>query len=434
MIKKDNEAEPKIADIPSFQKVLGEIRSARAVKGVLPLLRPFLRLTERDLGELDTAFDKIDELEQQAQELTTIPDRFNDFFAQQGWIIYEEFNLEVAKAAVAKAESGDMEGAELELLSYYSPENVRWHLKLMQSVEAFRPRTTLAAKALTDYEEERYHACVPVVLALLDGFVNELQEKRRGFFAEEVDLQAWDSIAAHNKGLNTLSQILKKSRKKTVTDEIRLPYRHGILHGMDLGYDNQVVAAKTWAALFATRDWAIKAEKGLLEAQPEKPAPSIRESMQKRKALEEDKKKLAEWKPRTLVVGRDLPETGNPEAFVIGSPEQKLTEFLTLWKAKNYGHMAQCLHTGFGSPPRNNPREVRRIFGDAELTAFTFVEVLEKAAAATEIITDLVFMKYGDEQLKTVKYRLVYFDKEGNAAMRGENGQWKIMNWDWEYY
>jgi len=49
------------------------------------------------------------------------------------------------------------------------------------------------------------------------------------------------------------------------------------MHGMDLGYDNKIVAAKTWAALFAAREWALKAEQGLLEEQPEEPKKSWRE-------------------------------------------------------------------------------------------------------------------------------------------------------------
>lgn len=48
--------------------------------------------------------------------------------------------------------------------------------------------------------------------------------------------------------------------------QIDMPYRHGIMHGMDLGYDNKIVAAKTWATLFSLRDWAIKVEKGATEA------------------------------------------------------------------------------------------------------------------------------------------------------------------------
>jgi hypothetical protein len=62
------------------------------------------------------------------------------------------------------------------------------------------PTNTPCPKALVDYEQERYHACVPVVLALLDGLVNELYEKRRGFFAEGVDL-THGFYSAHSRGL-----------------------------------------------------------------------------------------------------------------------------------------------------------------------------------------------------------------------------------------
>lgn len=58
----------------------------------------------------------------------------------------------------------------------------------MKGIRAFHPRVGLAQKALIDYEEERYHACVPVVLSLLDGLVNDLQEKRRGFLLKKLIL------------------------------------------------------------------------------------------------------------------------------------------------------------------------------------------------------------------------------------------------------
>lgn len=104
----------------------------------------------------------------------------------------------------------------------------------------------MTQKALADYEEERYYACVLVVLALLDGLVNELHEKRRGFFSSEIDLTAWDSMSAHDKGLNVLANIFQTGRYTTTTDSITIPYRNGIMHGMDLSFDNKMVAAKAW--------------------------------------------------------------------------------------------------------------------------------------------------------------------------------------------
>ena len=46
----------------------------------------------------------------------------------------------------------------------------------------------------------------------------------------------------------------------TRAEEIQIPYRHGIVHGMDLGYNNKYVAAKCWVAALP-RDWALKVAK-----------------------------------------------------------------------------------------------------------------------------------------------------------------------------
>ena len=111
---------------------------------------------------------KVEELGRSVEELASIPDRFNDFFADRGWIIHELMNLEVAKAAIKKAESEDISDAEVDLVNYYDARTVEWYINRMKSVDAFLPRWQLAQKALIDYREARYHACVPVVLALLD--------------------------------------------------------------------------------------------------------------------------------------------------------------------------------------------------------------------------------------------------------------------------
>lgn len=299
----------------------------------MPFLRPVLKLLKADVEKMDEALAKSRELEAMAMELASIPDRFNDHFAGRGWIIYEQMNLEAAKSAIEKADAGDIDGAEADLVEYYSTERVTSELQSMVAVEAFRPRMRLAEKALDDYNSERYHACIPVVLALLDGMVSTVHEQQRGFFAEESNLQAWDSIAAHDKGLDELSRIFRKTRRKTRTEAISVPYRHGILHGMDLGYDNRMVAAKSWAALFAAREWAIKAERGLLGPQPEEKPKTWKEIFAQIKENEEEKRRMQAWEPRSLQLGADVPATGDPHHFEEGTPERKLAEYLTYWKA-----------------------------------------------------------------------------------------------------
>src|SRR5216683_3218912 len=383
----------RIQDIPSFKKTLDDIKKLKSLKAAMPLLKPLLRILGVNVNQMQEAFTNFDELERQAQELATLPDRFNDLFSARGWIIYDLMKLDVAKAAVEKAESGDVDGAEADLI---------------------------------EYREERYHACVPVILALLDGLVNELHEKRRGFFSEEVDLAAWDSVAAHDKGLNALTKIFQTGRYTTVTEQITVPYRNGILHGMDLGYDNRMVAAKTWAALFATRDWSLRVEQGLLTAPAEEPKTTWRGLFQQIRENAEEKARLEEWKPRTIRPGANIPATGEPDVFAPETPEHKLAEYMAYWKARNYGRMAQVLNLDV-DPPNAAPARVREYYASKRLKAFEFLEVADSAAALTTIKTKLVYEENGNDVERTIDFRLVNVDQDRHAAIRGKpDSTWLI--------
>lgn len=423
-------SDSQIRDIPRIKKTLEDAKTVKTLRKVSPFVLPALRLFGVDVSQIKEALADVENLDSLAEELAAIPDRFNDLFAQRGWIIYDQMNLETAKAAVIKAEAGDIDGAETDLTNYYNPDNVQWKLQTMMGVRAFRPRMALAEKAFVDYKEERFHACVPVVLALLDGLVNELHEKRRGFFAKDVDLQAWDSIAAHNKGLNALTKIFQAGRYTTSSETITIPYRNGILHGMDLGYDNRMVAAKSWAALFAARDWAIRVEQGLTTPPPEEPKPSWGDVIQQIRENENDRVALAAWQPRNLVVGVDVPKTGEPNIFAEGSPEQRLAEFLSYWKKCNYGGMAQYLPSIFEGSKNKLAGQVRAAYSSKLLEEFEFYTVKDEVPAVTLIEVKLLYKE--DDILVdcTVTARLLSEDGKGYPAIPGKpNSTWRIVNW-----
>ena len=422
---------PLIRDIPSLKKSLEEIRAVKSVKRVARLARPLLRLFGVDADKVGAALASVEALSSQFEELASLPDRFNDLFASRGWIAYDLLNYEVAKAAIEKAGSGDLDGAEAKLVDYYSAETVEWKLRTMTGVKAFRPRMTLAEKALTDYREGRYYACTLVVLSLLDGMVSELAAQRRGFFAEEADLYAWDSIAGHSKGLNALARIMRTGRRKTRIEEISIPYRNGIMHGMDLGYDNKMVAAKAWAALFAVRDWALKGEAGTLGRQPEKPRVSWKELVGQLRELEEDKARIKQWRPRSITVGKDVPQTGSMDMFAAGSPERRLAEYMHYWRAGNYGHMARCVSGLFLPDARKAPARLREVCATKTLIDFEFTEIADKAPAVTEIETNVLFVEHGDETARSVRFRMLHEDERGEACAQGKpGGSWKVLNWE----
>lgn len=421
----------RIQDLPQFRQLLDQMDQLETFQEALPILQPFLEKMNINPNEFEPIFAELMELKRQATEIAQVPDRFNTLFSERGWTIFELMNHEVAKDAISIAEKGDFDEAERVLVRYFNVDTIQFLLNRMKNIKSFQPRSTLARKALTDYEEERYHACVPVVLALLDGLVNELHEKRRGFFSEEADLEAWDSVSAHSSGLQELAFLMRKSRQKTSTEPISIPYRNGILHGMDLGYDNQLVAAKTWSALFSVHDWASKAEKGLLEKTDEKPQePSLADVIKKRQELDELNAQLEAWTPRKIKLGENIPITEEPEAYETGSPERSLVEFLLFWKKRNYGNMAKYASRSPIHKHKGLPARFKDHYSTKTLQSFEFTLIDDQAAAVTEIETVLNYEEYGQNKSQPFVFRMIYENIDGETLVRStEGGNWIIYNW-----
>jgi hypothetical protein len=424
---------------PSIRKIDDQAREALAFKRAFPLLKPIFRLLGVDVKKLEEALSRIDGLVARTEELASLPDRFNELFSERGWVVYEGINFEAARAAVLKAEAGDLDGAELVLVDHWTPEIVRWGVKSMHAVDAFLPRMELAEIALVDYEAERYHACVPVVLALLDGMVNDVYQKahgtRRGISAQEADLRAWDSVAGHSTGLNRVLDLVRKGRKRTSSDPITIPYRHGIMHGIDLGYANKMVAAKTWALLFAVGEWAIKAERGLLEEKVEPPPERkslwliLKEARESRHANEEMLGRIRSWKARTLSIPQDMPASGVPEDFEAGTPEQKLVEYFDLWKRKNYGWMAKCADPCALEQDNLAPREVCDVFSSRKLQSFSISEIRDTAPALSEIDVTVTFEVNGEIVTSEIVVEMSYRGPDEWLATRTDPGEWRVSNW-----
>lgn len=147
-----------IRDIPRIKKMLEDAKNMKALKTISPLMLPLLRPFGVDVNQIREALGPVESLTVWLRNWRLFQIASNDLFAKRGWIMYDLMNLEAAKAAILKAESGDMDGAEADLVNYYSAETVEWKLRTMIGVEAFRARMPLAEKAFIDYQEERYHA------------------------------------------------------------------------------------------------------------------------------------------------------------------------------------------------------------------------------------------------------------------------------------
>jgi hypothetical protein len=421
---------PKIRDIAKFKKMREEMKAFKMVKRILPFASPILKIFGVDTKQMKEAFADFDKLEKEFLKLSELPDKFNDNFSSKGFIVFDFLNPDVVSEALRIAEI-DIDEAEKYLVNHFTPETVETYLYMMHGVKAFRSRMELAEKALLDYKEQRYHACIPVVLALMDGLVNELNPQNVGIAADKVDLRAWDCITSHEKGLNALKKVLFRSRTTTQTEEITVPYRHGILHGMDLGYANKTVAAKTWATLFAVRDWAIKVEGKELTEPPPKPKTSWSEILQKLQKNKIQKEMLEEWKPRDITIGKDIPKNGEIEDFPQETAERRLVEFFYYWQEKNYGYMSKCILSFLRTPENEIAKRVREVYQSCFLKQYELLEVIDEAPSVTEILVSLIYEQNKNLTEKEVKIRFVNEDLNGTPSVRGmPDTNWGIVNWD----
>lgn len=241
----------------SFKELADEVVAFEA----FAKLRPIIRLLGKPGRELAEALDAVPELAQAAREFAELPDRFNAHYRPRGWIAYEEINEPVMRKAVELADAGDLDAGEHILIENLDRATVHFGLMRVRRLEPFRLRERLLMLAVEDHLAGRFHASVPVLLAQMDGIIRDLtgQALYEHQTKKLKQLIVSDSIAGHSESVVELvATILATIRMRTTTDPLTLPYRHGILHGRDLGYDNELVSAKCLRLLLALCSLASK--------------------------------------------------------------------------------------------------------------------------------------------------------------------------------
>jgi len=411
-----------IKDIPSLRKLKDDKNGMRMLSKIVRFQK---KLGIKNIM-LPNVLDRLPEIDKKTEEIIDLPDRFNRHFSKRGWIAFESMNLELMKDAVNLADNGKFDEAEALLVEHFDESNLDFHLMRMKAIKEYLIREDLTKKAKIDYLSGRYYACILVVLSVIDGIVNDIEQK--GFFAQGVDLIAWDSIAAHSSGLQELAKIFNKTRKKTTSETISVPYRHGILHGRDLGYDNKIVATKTWATLFAIRDWALAVRNESVKQKNEDETRSLLDTLKTMAETRTLKRQIEAWEPRKIEIDKDCPRSGEAKDYSEGSPERALVEFLQYWQKCNYGWMAQMIKTFRDEPIQQFAGYIRELFQAHTLNSFLFTKISDVAPAAAEIDVELNIMMNDKEIEKGVKLRLIHEDEQGNPQVKGtQNSKWKIV-------
>ena len=371
--------------------------------------------------KIDEAKKQSDQLSKMLEEHTHYTIKFNSIFSEDGWIVHDSIDHNLIKTAVDTFEKEGKEEAKKLLLEYFKPENIEKILFRFRFCVELKDRYKFIEYAFEDYKQERYYAVIPLLLMVIDGAVNDSIQK--GFHAQNIDLTVWDSITSIDGGIDSVKQIFQKSRGKTRTEPITLPYRHGILHGRDLVYDNYEVAAKAWNFLFIVHDW-INAKRTEQSRKnkfiKETTIPSIKESLKSLANTQKIKEKIAEWKPRHIEE-KYIESINNRNPINPSLPEYTAIEYCNLWCKKNYGYMSNLYALSW----KQEPKELRELYDWLDIDSYKLINIADDASAISEI-TVKIALKNG--AFKDCKLRIIYEDSKGDPLPRNiEGGNWKVV-------
>lgn len=392
--------------------------SARDLPSVAEMLTQLqgLKVLTLFIGRKQRA--QIKEIERQVQEVTATVDTFYALLGRRNWIFHDDLHMEKMTALVSSDSDPDVIEARFIEDQYQDRERLSFMILRLTGLREMRPRLDLVRKAEQDYHGGRFYAVTLVLIAVMDGFVNDLDPaNRQGLHAREAsELAAWDSVVGHHLGLAHAHAAFTKSFKGTQTEPVYELHRNGIVHGNLTNFDNLVVATKAWNRLFAVADWARARKK---EQKLAEPKPTLREILGQVAENGRVKKLLDTWEPSRL--------TPSAPGFQEHSAYTTTAKFLEAWQLKRYGLMVPFLpypvQQSYGGAA---PRQICDLYQDRPLTSWR-IEALDFVAGSVCEVTATLVINTAECQ---AHMRWLYGQAEGgDPVVFPDPGVWRLMQW-----
>lgn len=156
---------------------------------------------------------------------------------------------------------------------------------------------------------------------------------------------------------------------------------------------------------------------------PEKPTPTLMESLVAMADAGRRRRQIDEWSPRASWVEADGIETVMKEPVA-----QATASMLDAWKAKNYGRLAVFLHD---AAKRRSKKafigQVRDRFGGVHLDGYEILGVEMRGAGAGHVTVNLT--AGGRTDLSELRW--IFVDREGQVRHESEaDAAWEIVQTD----
>ncbi|HEM3429107.1 TPA: hypothetical protein U1B15_001696 [Streptococcus suis] len=367
---------------------------------------------------------------------------FMEKFFQRGWCLYESMDFNLVQRVNSEYEKNGIDKAERILLDYFKNdvrEKVHW---IKKSSNIFSDRSHLIDMFFEEHFKENYICSVPLGLIIVDGAVNDFTKSKgnKGLFAKGLELDAWDSFVGSNKSLKEIVSIFNSSRNKTNKDEIRLPYRNGILHGRDINFGNEYVSCKCVSLLFAVADWMqlknteVERKNNFVQSQTNESHFDLISRCREQKKFDDE---IANWKRRDVIIGTDIPISGVRDDFFEYPYLHPILAMFDYWRDENYGKLSKSLEETKNKNTSSGKwaGQIRKIFSEKKFKSFEFIKIDERTYVKSDITVKVEWEQESSTRTETLRFNCVYFglkEDDNLVAPRRENGEWRLIPLDVE--
>ena len=385
---------------------------------------------------------------------------------KKGWFIHDLYSLDIITTISEKCKIKDYQSAEEVLCDFWLDDlggfnRINLHMKNVQFDIKFDPRSDKRirqqskkmpasksgseSKDEEDYKRnnmysdmiwkayqcvinERYSECVLLLLPVIDGitskFFVDLGNDKGTIFASKTRQKITDETKKALKliapNLWEVLNVIGENRGSYNAEEITIPYRNGIAHGMDTNFDNKFTACKCWSLLFGIH----RVTKMIREFKDVKTVEN-KTQIQEMAECHQIEKDLTTFRPRTKL---KITDDGNFETqnFDEKSPEYALQKFLIAWKQRNYKQMAIL------TSETSSIKEIKRDMSKYDLMSCGYTGKIDEALSMATISCDLKFdvKDDDDEFFVDTKFDFVLLCQEDQfhetVSRHDNNAKWLL--------
>ncbi|TIM10968.1 MAG: hypothetical protein E5Y67_25335 [Mesorhizobium sp.] len=301
-------------------------------------LKPLAKLIGFFNPDMRKQFQDLDAQVESVKVMLANRDRFAEIYSPLGWVNYDRMSVD----AVAKALAAEVDEGEAILTAYHlDPDNLRF-LGYRFHTSHYASWGELYERAVERTAVEDYLSAIPLILIVIDGICTTTIAKHP--FSGGADAPVFDSQTSGPGGLSEGLALFGSTRRKLDSSSITLPFRHGIVHGLNPNFGHSLVAAKAFNLLQAMVDYFDRrrdeAQRLAKAAEEQRPVDwkELGHSLLKNA---DTKKRLDAWEARPTIANTIITSSMSAGNLEEGSPEKAAVVYIENLVKRNFGALAQ---------------------------------------------------------------------------------------------